>query len=76
MFKLSGKRLVWGKWFRIFTDSGQPKFYYIPRIINGIYHERLGMSRFRMYWLGKEFNFSFGEDKHGLYTKRNQICQK
>ena len=64
---LRSKRLVWTTYFRLFTDGGMPKFTYIPRIRRHYYSSYWGMYGFYIYFLGREFNFSFGKDKNYLY---------
>ena len=65
--RLSGKRLWWSKRVRIFCDGGGPVFRWRPRYRRLGYDPHWGMFGFAVYWLGREFNFSFGRDVRGLY---------
>ena len=65
--KLYGKRILWSNYLRIFCDSGHPYFHYIPTFQKTHYAEFWNIYGFRIYWLGREFNFCFGLDKHNLY---------
>jgi hypothetical protein len=67
MFFLKGKKILWTKYVRIFCDSGYKDVKYRPKIITGIYSNYWGIKGFIIDFLGREFWFSFGEDKHGLY---------
>ena len=71
--RLSGKRLWWSKRVRVFCDAGSPVFRWIPRYRRLGYAPYWGMSGFAGYWLGREFNFSFGQDRNGLYQDRKHF---
>lgn len=67
--RLSGKQLWWSKRVRIFCDGGRPIFRWFPRYCKRGYHPHWGMRGFAIYWLGREFNFSFGSDRNGFYER-------
>ena len=67
---LTGRRLIWRKYIRLFTDAGNPKFRLLPRARRLHYSTHWGMYGFAVYFLGREFNFSFGEDKNSLYKRK------
>lgn len=69
---LSGKRLVWKKYVRIYTDAGQPKFRWYPVFMRHYINPCWGMHGLIIYWLGREFNFVFGEDKKGLFIEEGK----
>jgi hypothetical protein len=69
---LSGKILFWSKYIRIFCDGGWPKFTWIPKFRRTYYDPHWGLKGFAFYWMGREFNFSFGKDKNGLYDERKR----
>jgi len=62
-----GRKIIWTKMVRIFCDSGRPVMRYVPRFRRMHYDKHWNMYGFAMYWFGREFNFSFGEDVKGLY---------
>lgn len=64
------KTIIWTPTVRIFCDGGKPIIRYIPRFRRAYYAKFWGMSGFVIYFLGREFNFSFGKDVNGLYRKR------
>ncbi len=64
---LHGKRLIWTQYVRVYCDGGYPRNFLCPRFRFGMYDKHWGMKGFAMVWLGREFNFSFGKDKNGLY---------
>lgn len=66
--KLQGKVLIWSKYVRIFCDGGRPFFRWIPRLRLQKYAKHWGLFGFAIYIFGREVNFSFGEDKKGLYS--------
>jgi hypothetical protein len=66
-FRIKGKRLIWLKYFKVYTDGGHPIFRYVPVFVKKFFDPHWGLKGFNMYFLGREFNFVFGEDKHGLY---------
>ena len=66
--KLKGKRLVWTRWVKIFCDGGYPIYQVVPRFRRQHYARHWGLFGFAVYWLGREINFCFGVDKHGLYA--------
>jgi len=71
--------IVWTKYVRIFTDGGGQNFRWFPKFRTGMYCKHWGMSGFYVYWLGREFWFSFKEDKKGLYKpdeRSNKIERK
>lgn len=65
--QLGGKKLWWSKRIRVFCDNGVPIFRWVPRFRRQGYHPRWRMFGFAVYWLGREFNFSFGVDHNGLF---------
>lgn len=65
--KLSGKRLVWTDYIKIFCDGGHVKYRIIPHVVRAGYDKYWKMYGFRIYWLGREFNFTFGKDINKLY---------
>jgi hypothetical protein len=67
--KLKGKQLYWSPYFRVYCDGGQPNWYWLPKFSKKYYDPNWGLYGFQVYWLGREFNFSFGEDTKGLYKK-------
>jgi len=64
---LKGKRLIWTPYFRVFCDGGQPRFTALPSFRPQYYDKYWRMTGFAVYFLGREFNFSFGKDENGLY---------
>ena len=64
-----GKKLVWSTYIRIFCDGGNPIIRYIPKFRRQYYATYWKLKGFVIYWLGREFNFSFGKDVNGLYSK-------
>lgn len=63
-FPLKAKRIIWGKYLKIYCDGGEPIFRYYPIIHFRNYFSRYwGMYGCRIYFLGREFNFCFGADK-------------
>lgn len=66
---LHGKKLIWTKHVRVYCDGGLPKNFLFPRFRFGKYADDWGMKGFAVVWLGREFNFSFGNDKNRLYKK-------
>ncbi len=65
--KLQGKKLLWFKYLRIFCDGGYLKFRWFPKFRKASYDKHWGMFGFALYIFGREINFSFKEDKKGLY---------
>lgn len=65
--KLRGKHLLWTKLLRIYCDGGQPKYTLMPRYFRSSYSEYWWLYQAAFIWLGREFNFSFGIDRKGLY---------
>ena len=66
------RKFVWRKTVRVFADGGKPIWRWWPRVLFSGRHPYWGMWRFSVYWLGREFNFAFGEDKHNLYWETNE----
>lgn len=64
---LNGKRIIWTKQFKLFTDGGMPIYCWYPKVRIAYYDPYWGLRGFKIYWLGREFNFEFGKDKQGLY---------
>lgn len=65
--KLRGKKLIWTKYVRVFCDGGNPKNLIWPRFHFGMYDPCWKMKGGVLTWLGRQFFFSFGEDKKGFY---------
>lgn len=66
-YPLRGKRLVTTRKLRIFCDGGDPRWRWLPKFHKSYYDPYWGMKGFAMYLWGREVNFSFGDDIHGLY---------
>jgi hypothetical protein len=64
------KRILWTSHVRIFCDGGNPIIRYFPKFRKECYAKYWNMKGFAVYWLGREFNFSFGKDINGLYKER------
>ena len=58
------------KYFRMFFSKGQPKMFLLPRINKMAYDKHWGLKGFCITWLGEQVFFSFGKDKNGLYSYR------
>ena len=61
---------IWkGRRARVFTDGGEPTFFYFPRFEPASRHYRpdSGLYGFCIQWLGRQFWFVFGEDKRGCF---------
>ena len=65
-----GKVILWTPYFRVFCDAGMPIIRYFPRFRNLRYAKHWNMCGFALYWLGREFNFSFGKDINNLYDSQ------
>ena len=72
--RISGKRLLQTKYFKIYTDGGQPMFRYFPSYMRMGFAEHWGMRGIAVFWLGRGFHFVFGEDTKGLY--KTQLDQR
>ena len=62
-FRLSGKRLIWFKYFKVYCDNGGPIFRWFPRVRIPGWSPHWRMWCMAIYWLGREFNISIGSDK-------------
>lgn len=67
---LRSKKIIWSNSFKLFTDGGDPNWYWFPKYRREGYDSSWEVWGFAIYWLGREFNFAFGEDKHGLFSKK------
>lgn len=63
------KTILWTPYVRIFCDGGQPRIYWFPRFRCLGYHSFWGMVGFSIHFWGRQFCFSFGLDKNGLYKE-------
>lgn len=62
------KKILWTTYVRIFCDGGRQIYRVIPEICRMSYAKHWKLWGFRLYWLGREFCFSFGKDVNGLYS--------
>ena len=61
------KTIIWTTYVRIFCDGGNPIIHYFPKFRTDHHDKHWNMFGFAIYFLGREFNFSFGKDINGLY---------
>jgi hypothetical protein len=66
---LHGKKLAWRSRLRIYCDGGYPAFRWVPRFFRIGYDPAWGLRGFWVSWLGRQFHFSFGRDRNGLYRR-------
>lgn len=66
---LCGRTIIWTKSIRIYCDGGAPKFTFLPKYRPLSFYKYWGLKGFAIYLWGREFNFSFGVDKMGLYDE-------
>lgn len=64
------KIIIWTPTIKIFCDAGKPIIYYFPKFRRKHFAKYWRMYGFEIYFLGREFNFVFGKDVNGLYSKK------
>ena len=66
---LANRKLIWGKYIRVYTDNRNPIFRKIPHFQCKQYSNHWKLYGFVITWLGRQFFFSFGEDVNGFYKE-------